>query len=479
MALAQGLKTAEATARDAALAERLRDHIAQLQIPGAAIAIWDRGQITEAAAGWANVEAEIAADTRTIFQIGSITKVFTATLMVRLAEEGLVALDAPVRTYLPALRLSGRPAPEGLTVRSLLDYSSGIVGEYFDDFGAGPDALACYVDACADLPFLFKPGTMRAYSSTAYCVAGLVVEAVTGLDFEQALVDRLLAPLGLERYAFSRGDVARFRTAIGHHLDEAGGFVGARSLHLPYCMCASGASLTMSALDLLRFGLLHLKDGVALDGARLISAAGIGSMTTPWRIVPPNNSELIMGWATLPTDRGRMVAASGATVEQNAFVIHLPGHDFAMAILANVAGGAQKLLMTLGGLLLKECTGATPAFPTVDTAEHPQSAPIDPALYSGDYTNHTRAKVEPDAAGLRATVTAKETTSDRLVSQTLTLRSLGDHRFTTVVDESGAAGPGVQFLFMAGDDRASHLAMPGGRIFARCDAAGRTGILAE
>jgi CubicO group peptidase (beta-lactamase class C family) len=479
MALAQSPTTAEATLRSEALATRLGDQLKQLGIPGAAIAVWNRGEVIEAAAGWANVEAGIAADTRTIFQIGSITKVFTATLIVRLAELGRVALDAPARAYLPALKLAGKPAPDTLTVRSLLDYSSGVAGEYFADFGAGTDALARYVDACADLPFLFKPGTMRAYSSTAYCIAGRVVEAVTGLDYERALVDYLLEPLGLERYAFSRGDVARFRTAIGHHRNEAGELVGAQSLHLPYAMCASGASLAMSAIDLLRFGLLHLRAGVAVNGDRLVSPAGIAAMITPSRIVPPNDSELIMGWATLPTDKGRMVAASGATVEQNAFLVHLPDQDFAMAILANAAGGGQALLMTLGREVLQACAGATPSFPNADVGDGPAPTALDPTQYCGEYTNHTRATVLPDDDGLRAIVTAKETTSDRIVSQTLKLRPLGDHRFATTLDGSGAPGPSLQFLFMAGEGRASHVAMPGGRVFARCDADGRTGVLAS
>jgi hypothetical protein len=242
-------------------------------------------------------------------------------------------------------------------------------------------------------------------------------------------------------------------------------------------MCASGASLSMSALDLLRFAVFHLRTGLTFDGRRLASDDAIASMIKPIRIVPPGESELIIGWTTIPTDKGRLVAAAGQTVEQNAWAVYLPGQDFALSVLTNANGGGNQVMMTVGAELLKELAGATLAFPTppAPPAEAPRLSAADVRRYVGDYTNHTRARIEEKGGQLIATLTAKETTSDRMHSESYTLRPLGDHRFGVCVQGTDTVVAGMLFMFLDGEKRGSHFNF-GNRIFARCDSSGRTGI---
>ena len=446
----------------------LQTAIFREHIPGAALAVWQRGRLISASAGQANVEARIDVDVDTIFQIGSITKVFTATLLMALAEDGRISLDAPVHRYLPDFRIAGSTPPDSLTVRTLLDHSSGIAGDCFDDFGPGPEALALYVDGCARLPLLFQPGTMRGYSSTAYCVAGRIVEVVTGLPFEQALTERLLRPLGMQRFAFFTHDIARYRTAIGHVVGE-GGYTPASALRLPHSLAASGASLSTTAHDLLRFGLMHLRGGVGEDGQAILSAAACTAMVGPSRHVLPNDSPLRIGWASVPLGEGEMICASGETVHQNAFLAFSGEHQLVLAILANSSGGATRLFMSLGCDLVEAMTGARPRTPKLQPAAPVTGLPLAP--YAGEYTNHTRLSATARDGLLAVAITAKDPSSPAMLRQEFLLTPIGDHRFVAGPPEQPAAL--FEFLFTDGPAQASHIATAG-RIFARSDADGRT-----
>jgi CubicO group peptidase (beta-lactamase class C family) len=450
------------------LGERLQQAVESTHVVGASLAIWRSGRLRVVSAGWANLAAGIAADDDTIFQIGSITKVFTATLVIMLAEQGLIDPDTPVSRYLPDLHVAGGYPPDSLTVRTLLDHTSGVAGDFFADFGSGQDALGRYVAACADLPLLFAPGTMRGYSSTAYCIAGRIVEVVTGEPFDSALERRLLRPLGMERFAFFTHDVARYRTAIGH-LPTATGFAPAQALRLPHALSASGSSLTTTATDLLRFGLMHLREGTTESGARLLTPASCRAMIGPSAHVPPGESPVRIGWANVPLGDGELICASGETANQNAFVGFNAAHDLVIAILANTSGGAARLFAGLGCDLIEEATGARPTLPTPTAARAVDVEDLE--RYCGNFTNHTRVSVQRQGNVLAAALTALDPATGAPQRQDFALTPIGDHRFVAGPPEQPAAL--FEFLFADGPDSASHMASAG-RIYARCDADGKT-----
>ncbi len=123
------------------LPAKLAAQIAKHRIPGASLAVLNGGTVYSASVGLANVPADIAVDDHTIFQIGSITKTFMTTLAMMLAEDGLLDLDAAVVRYIPDLRIAHRPCPETVTVRMLLNHTSGIDSDLFEDFGNDDGAL--------------------------------------------------------------------------------------------------------------------------------------------------------------------------------------------------------------------------------------------------------------------------------------------------------------------------------------------------
>jgi CubicO group peptidase (beta-lactamase class C family) len=131
-------------------------------VPGMAIGVLRGGDVETYGFGVASLETEFPVRADTLFQIGSISKVFVATLVMQLVEQNKVDLDAPVATYLPELRLADEQAQQTITLRHTLTHTSGIYGDCFDDFGWGDDALTTFVASFHTLPQVTAPGELWA-----------------------------------------------------------------------------------------------------------------------------------------------------------------------------------------------------------------------------------------------------------------------------------------------------------------------------
>src|SRR4051812_15620762 len=129
--------------------EWLDQLIRSRRVPGASLAVLADGEVKTAAAGVLNVDTGVTVTPDTLFQIGSITKSYTATAFMRLVERGELGLDAPVRDIVRGFKLADPVVAKMVTPRHLLAHTSGIAGECFEDTGRGDDALERYVEACA------------------------------------------------------------------------------------------------------------------------------------------------------------------------------------------------------------------------------------------------------------------------------------------------------------------------------------------
>jgi D-alanyl-D-alanine carboxypeptidase len=140
-------------------------------------------------------------------RVASNTKMYLATVVLQLVDEGEVALDAPIERYLPGLVRGNGYDGNAITVRQLLRHTSGMA-DYVQDVLADPDANNHpwqpeeLVAIGLSNPPLFAPGTDWAYSNTGYLVLGLLVEAVTGNDVGDEITDRLIEPLGLHQTTY-------------------------------------------------------------------------------------------------------------------------------------------------------------------------------------------------------------------------------------------------------------------------------------
>jgi len=149
---------------DGALAGFVRETAEGFGVAGAAVGVWADGREVFASHGVTSVENPLPVTPHTLFLIASVTKTSTATAVMRLVADGKIALDAPVRRYVPELVLADERAADQITVLNLLNHTSGLDWGVIGDFGEGDDALARYVSELAGLALIAPPGTRPSYS---------------------------------------------------------------------------------------------------------------------------------------------------------------------------------------------------------------------------------------------------------------------------------------------------------------------------
>jgi CubicO group peptidase (beta-lactamase class C family) len=316
---------------------------------GATMAFWDGHRIHTAVAGVLNTETRQPVMPGSAFQIGSITKVLTATIALQLVEEGRLELDTPIRTYLPEFRVLDPETSATLTLRHLLTHTSGLHGDFFNDTGFGDDHLARYVDRCACLPQVRAPSAGFSYSNSGYTIIGRLIELASGKRWDDVLKERLFSPLGMKTAQTRPENLVGKSVAIGH-ATSGDQLLPVENAYGMLSLGPAGSTPTMSASDLLTFLRLHLDGGVTRDGARLLSCESVREMQTP-RVSMPlwGEGEVTaqgIGWQISDWVGGRCVGHSGTTLGQNAFALVHPEKNMAVVLLINGgAPGAPRRLM--------------------------------------------------------------------------------------------------------------------------------------
>ena len=391
------------------LQERLDELAAKHKVVGAAAGIWSSGEQVVAATGTANLRSGVAVTTDTVFQIGSITKIYTATLVMQLVDEGLVELDRPVKTYLPDLRLGDPGATETITVRQLLAHTSGLEGDFFEDFGRGDDAISRYVEGCADLPNLYEPGTMMSYCNAGWVILGRVVEVLRDKPFARALTEHLLAPAGLHSSPTMAEEAIMFPVAVGHFPDPADPDqrVVAPQWSLASASAPAGALQCASIGDLLGFARLHLAEGVAPNGERVLTQDSARAMREPQVDLPDRftlGDQWGLGWILMRWGGKQFVGHDGGTLGQSSFLRLLPGSDQAIGLLTN-GGDTRALFTDLFNEILDDLAGVQM---TAAPAPLEDAGGIDLQRYVGTYERHAFRSEVVEADGrlvLKTTVT--------------------------------------------------------------------------
>lgn len=434
-------------ARDTApgtLDEVVRREMARWTVPGLAIAVLDGDAVDARGFGVASLETEQPVRPDTLFQIGSISKVFTATLAMRLVEEGALDLDRPVSSYLPDLRLADERALREITLGHLLSHTSGLEGDRFDDYGRGDDALAKAIAEFHTLRQLTVPGALWTYCNSGFYLAGAVVERVTGTTFEAAMRERLFEPLGLERTFLFADEAIAYPLAVGHTQEPEADPEIARRYPLPRCVNAAGGVISTVG-ELLRFAKLHLEDG-AVDGARLLSAASVRAMRTP-RTPAANFADAYgIGWALRTIDGVQIVEHGGATNGFNAHLLLVPERRFACATLTN-SGRGSAAVRGIEDWALERYRGLRRRDPTPVGL-----APDALARFAGRYRQpHADITVTVEDGGLRVEVVSKSPVTGKVTVQPpRQLQPIGEREFVVTAGE--AKSMRVDFIPGKGDE---------------------------
>ncbi|OBF03480.1 penicillin-binding protein [Mycobacterium sp. ACS4054] len=316
--------------------------MAAYSIPGVAVAVWSGGREYVKGYGVTNVDYPLPVDGDTVFRIGSTTKTFTGTVMMRLVDQGEVDLDSPVRRYLPDFAVADRSASATVTVRQLLNHTAGWDGRDGQDFGPGDDAVARYVNAMARLPQLTPPGTAFAYNNSGLAVAGRIIELVTGTTYESAVRKLLLDPLQLAHTHYFSDQIIGLNVAASHKVVDGKALVATEFWAFPRS-CNPTGGLMSTAREQLRYAQFHLGDGRAPDGKRILSRQSLQAM----RSNPGAGGTLFveltgMGvtWMLRPSAENVTVVEHGGTWKgQRSGFVMVPDRNFAMTVLTNSDGG--------------------------------------------------------------------------------------------------------------------------------------------
>jgi CubicO group peptidase (beta-lactamase class C family) len=359
------------------LSALVQHSMAELHVPGVAVAVLHDGIEETFAFGTTSVDNPLPVDANTLFQIGSITKTFTATLLMRLVEQGKLDLDAPVQGYLPSLRLLDPAVAATVTTRHLLTHTAGWVGDDFTDTGTGDDAVARYVDNMVELPQISRPGELWSYNNASFVLAGRMVEVRMGTTFERAARELVLEPLGMTRSFFFASEVMTHRFAVGHYSPFADNEPNTVLRPWGLARAANPAGgLVSTAPDLLRYARLHL--GLGPDG--IIDSRTRTAMQSEW--APAGNFAEAVGAAWMlrgQPPQTRVVGHGGSTLGQQALLEFAPGQGVAVAVLTNGSRGGG-VHGRISRWVMREYAGIDEPEPTV---RHATAADL--AEYVGRY----------------------------------------------------------------------------------------------
>jgi CubicO group peptidase (beta-lactamase class C family) len=255
---------------------------------------------------------------------------------MRLVSQGAVDLEAPVRLYVPELRLADEAAAAEVTVLNLLNHTAGLDWRVDVDSGEGDDALAREVAKLAESKLVGQPGARASYSTAGYDLAGRIIEKVTGLTYERAVSSLVLEPLGLSHSFFDRDDIMTRRFALGHNPAEDGGLSVAR----PWRHWRSdnpGGGLVSSVGDLVRWARFHLGDGDSQSGEQILPARLLHQMKEQTVDLRGTNVGDGIGicWFLRAIDGVRTVGHAGSANGQFAELLMVPERDFAVVALSN------------------------------------------------------------------------------------------------------------------------------------------------
>ena len=244
----------------------------RFQVPGAAVMVIQNGKVSYAGAfGLRDLEHRLPVRTDTFFEIGSITKQFTAACILQLQEEGKLQIDRPLADYLP-----DAPHAKEVTLHQLLTHTSGL-HDYLDGSTAEMEQLAAkpisYPDLIArvaKLPLDFPPGSRSSYSNTGYLLLGKVIEKVSGESYRDYLQHHIFDPLHMTN-TYTTADEDRLPDMARGYRHANGKVEDAPHIHPDWGYAAGFLVSTLSDLA---------KWDAALRGGKVVSPASYRAMTT-------------------------------------------------------------------------------------------------------------------------------------------------------------------------------------------------------
>ncbi len=393
------------------IAALARQEMRRAGIAGLSVALVNDQQLVWADGyGFADRARKLPAGPDTVYRIGSITKLFTASAVMQLAEQGRLAIDRPVAALIPGFAMKSRFADAGpMTPRLLMSHHAGLPSDILQGFSRPqPVSLAELTRQLQDEHLAFAPGTVWSYSNVGYALLGRMIETASGMPYERYVEDALLKPLGMTGASVTAGAPHGPRVATGYR----DGKEGDNDLVL---RDVSAGGVNASVRDLGRFLSMIFAEGRA-GGGRVLQPESVREMLRPQNTAVPLDLtfRVGLGWMLSGLDdidfrnAGPVAHHSGATQLFYAQIIALPEHKLGVVVLSNTGSSVEvvnKVATETLRLALEAKTGIRePVRPPPTLAD----GPIPPTLvheFVGDYaTQIGHVRVYARGPGLRADV---------------------------------------------------------------------------
>ena len=323
-----------------ALDRFVKKEMLRTKVPGVAVGLQYKGKAYTKGYGVTNVDHPLAVDEHTLFQIGSTTKTFTATAMMRLVEQGKVELSAPIRRYLPDFRLRDKEVSRKATVMHLFTHTGGWLGDYFADHGRGDDALAQVVSNMSKLKQLTPLGEVWSYNNAGFYVAGRIIEKVMKMTYEAAIREMLFEPLGMNHSFFFADEVVARKVAAGHMTTAAGKSTVVHPWQMSRTVNPAGGIIS-DVTDQLIWARFHMGDGRGPDGKRLLRKSSIAKMQKAQAVAGSMADAVGISWLLTNLGGTRLVAHGGTTPGHLSAFRMAPDEGFAITVLTNSTQGGQ------------------------------------------------------------------------------------------------------------------------------------------
>ena|GEM_PF-39472 len=316
--------------------------MAEWKVPGLAVSVVKDGKVIYAEGfGLRDVKQGLKVTPHTLFPIGSSSKAFTAAGIAILVDEGKVAWDKPVRTYLPAFKLADEYASEHATLRDLLSHRTGVARHDLMWMGGQFSREELF----ERLRYLEATQEIRAawqYQNLMYMTAGYLAGQVSGTTWEDFTRQRILEPLGMKETNFSVVETQRTADFSQPYME-----IKDKVEQVPFRDIAAigpAGSINSNVLDMANWVLLNLNKG-KFGGKQIISEASLSQVHSPQIVMPSSiqhdeilYSSYAMGWMVEPY-RGHLLLHHGGSVDGFfAMVAFLPRDNFGAVILSNLNG---------------------------------------------------------------------------------------------------------------------------------------------
>jgi D-alanyl-D-alanine carboxypeptidase len=324
---------ASLTRADKDLAFRLHATIAPyfpLDAPGATVIVVKDGKtVLRRAYGMADTARGVKMAPEMALRIGSMTKQFTATGILMLADEGKLSLDDPITKYLPDYPTQGKT----ITIEHLLTHTSGInsyTGKPGFSQGAAQDiTVAAMIDSFKNDPLQFEPGSTWRYNNSGYYLLGAIIEKISAQPYHKFVEQRIFAPLGMSNTAYEGYERSKWPTAAGHTLVDKG-FGPARPLSINQAYAGGGLVSTVDDLAIW---------DAAIASGKLLTPGTWKRAFTSYRLTNGKDSNYGYGWEMTLIQGEPVIGHSGSVRGFRSYGLRLPGKGVYVAVLTNSDAG--------------------------------------------------------------------------------------------------------------------------------------------